>query len=255
MANKVDDHQGKQEKLDEKSAPIDTENIEESAQSNSVSDADTAKTEAPNGSKQTKEIRDEASEAFSDLENDMSALVVDDTAPDDLSNLVVEATANDDPSGIAPPPVPDVGRAEATSAAPPIPPPTIVPTLPPPPTTAASPMRIEAVAGSVGGTIGVSGEGIGASSGNVWPEDRLPDDGLIVGEREADILRYIGKYRDKLFEEIQALHEEVPDVLHSNRDDVSFALRTLAEANDIIIEDPRQYDEALYRVAIVNQNP
>jgi hypothetical protein len=62
MANKVDDHQGEHEKLDEKSAPIDTENIEESARSNSVSDADTVKIEAPNGSKQTKEIRDEASE-------------------------------------------------------------------------------------------------------------------------------------------------------------------------------------------------
>jgi len=34
-------------------------------------------------------------------------------------------------------------------------------------------------------------------------------------------------------------------------DDAEFALRTLSEAQDIILEDPRQYDEALYRVAVV----
>ena len=45
--------------------------------------------------------------------------------------------------------------------------------------------------------------------------------------------------------------ERVSSELHASPKDVSFALEVLREAANIIIEDPRQYDEALYRTAIV----
>lgn len=66
------------------------------------------------------------------------------------------------------------------------------------------------------------------------------------------VLSYIGaERRDALFNEILALHNEVSIQLNSNSKDASFALETLRQANNYIIEDPRQYDEALYLVALV----
>lgn len=51
--------------------------------------------------------------------------------------------------------------------------------------------------------------------------------------------------------EIEQLYDMVADELSAHKEDAAFALKTLSEAHDIIIEDPRQYDKALYRVAVV----
>jgi hypothetical protein len=64
--------------------------------------------------------------------------------------------------------------------------------------------------------------------------------------------RYLGKERrDALDQEIERLYEVVSNELSDNTDDVSFALRILREAQEYVLEDIRQYDEALYRVAMV----
>ena len=47
------------------------------------------------------------------------------------------------------------------------------------------------------------------------------------------------------------MHDEVAHKLSANKGDVNFALDTLLDANNIIIEKPYQYEEALYRVALV----
>ena len=65
------------------------------------------------------------------------------------------------------------------------------------------------------------------------------------------VTRYIGRERrEKLDRDIEALYDEVAAEL-SGKEDAEFALRTLSKAQDIIFEDARQYDEALYRVAVV----
>jgi hypothetical protein len=64
--------------------------------------------------------------------------------------------------------------------------------------------------------------------------------------------RYIGKERrEALDKEIERLYDVVSNELSDNNEDVSFALKALSEAQDIVLEDIRQYDEALYRVALV----
>ncbi len=64
--------------------------------------------------------------------------------------------------------------------------------------------------------------------------------------------RYLGAERRKaLDDEIERLYEVVSNELSDNNEDVSFALKALSEAQDIVLEDIRQYDEALYRVAVV----
>lgn len=98
-------------------------------------------------------------------------------------------------------------------------------------------------------------------------EDLLPADyqyttgTLQVAERariERDDLlsekveRYLGaERRQALDKEIERLYEVVSNELSDNNEDVSFALKALSEAHDIVLEDIRQYDEALYRVALV----
>jgi hypothetical protein len=71
-------------------------------------------------------------------------------------------------------------------------------------------------------------------------------------ELTRQVLSYIGAARrDALFNEILELHNEVAKQLSGNSKDASFALDTLRQANNYIIEDPREYDEALYRVTLV----
>ncbi len=125
-----------------------------------------------------------------------------------------------------------------------------VPVAPPPP-----PPVIE----SIGGIL--------TQVGPVKVEDLLPQDyqyaasTLQLSERakvEKDdrlsekVERYIGKERrEALDHEIERLYDVVSNELSDNNDDVSFALKALSEAQDIVLEDIRQYDEALYRVAMV----
>ena len=108
-------------------------------------------------------------------------------------------------------------------------------------------------------TLSAFGEGL--TREDFRPKDELPDDKLVVHEDEANeldaatkeqILRYIGsERRDSLFDEIQNLHERASKELSGNKTDVSFALDTLREANEYVIQKPYEYDEALYRVALV----
>jgi hypothetical protein len=68
----------------------------------------------------------------------------------------------------------------------------------------------------------------------------------------ARVTRYIGRERrENLDMEIERLYDEVAKELSVHKTDAEYALRTLNEAQDIILEDTRQYDEALYRVAVV----
>ncbi len=70
--------------------------------------------------------------------------------------------------------------------------------------------------------------------------------------KAARVSRYVGKERrENLDMQIERLYEEVAKDLSVNKEDAEYALRTLSEAQDIILEDTRQYDEALYRVAVV----
>jgi hypothetical protein len=111
---------------------------------------------------------------------------------------------------------------------------------------------------------GIAAEKVTIAEEDILPEDALTKTGdhtLMVAEREIvereesvteQIIRYIGRERrEKLDQEIMSLYERVADELSDSKDDAAFALKTLREAQDIVIEDISQYDEALYRVAVV----
>ncbi len=59
--------------------------------------------------------------------------------------------------------------------------------------------------------------------------------------------------RKKLDEQIESLYNRVAKELNSNPKDVSFALQKLRIAQSIVIEDIRQYEQALYWVAVVKE--
>jgi len=122
-------------------------------------------------------------------------------------------------------------------------------------------MEFEELSSEVAGTLGAFGSALPDTREGFLPQDELPDEALIVTDREKverdealtqKVLSYVGSdRRDGLFEETHKLMERVSSELHASPKDVSFALEVLREAANIIIEDPRQYDEALYRTAIV----
>ena len=65
------------------------------------------------------------------------------------------------------------------------------------------------------------------------------------------VARYVGhERRENLDKEIEQLYDTVAAQL-DRPEEVTAAFRILREAQDIIFEDTRQYDEALYRVATV----
>lgn len=142
--------------------------------------------------------------------------------------------------------------------------------IPPPSTATGAPnlspprpanIELEAFHQNVANTLSSFGAVLPNTREAFLPTDPLPDDALVVRPMEQvvrdeaitqQVLNYIGvERRNELFEEILALNNEVPERLNNNKADVNFALETLREANNLIIEDPRQYDEALYRVALV----
>jgi hypothetical protein len=70
-------------------------------------------------------------------------------------------------------------------------------------------------------------------------------------EKARKVTRYIGRdRRENLDEEIESLYDRVASEL-DRPEEVTAAFRILHEAQDIIFEDARQYDEALYRVSTV----
>ncbi len=69
--------------------------------------------------------------------------------------------------------------------------------------------------------------------------------------REKEVIDYVGfKQRQALWDEINALYDQVPQVL-STSEDQKDALRLLQESQDILMEKPRQYDIAKYKVSQV----
>lgn len=127
--------------------------------------------------------------------------------------------------------------------------PSVTPVAPPPPP------RIEGVGGIVTEVIPTKIEDLlpqdyqyGTSTLQLAERTVVDRDDLISEKVE----RYLGKERrDALDREIERLYDVVATELSDNNDDVSFALKTLSEAQDIVLEDIRQYDLALYRVAMV----
>lgn len=55
----------------------------------------------------------------------------------------------------------------------------------------------------------------------------------------------------RIDKEIEQLYDEVAAELSGHKEDAAFALQTLAEAHAIIVEEPGQYDEAIYRKSVV----
>lgn len=125
-----------------------------------------------------------------------------------------------------------------------------IPVAPPPP-----PPVIESIGGLLAQAGPVSAQAFlpqdyEYASGTLQLADRvnLTKDDLLSEKVE----RYLGKERrDALDQEIERLYEVVSNELSDNTDDVSFALKILKEAQEYVLEDIRQYDEALYRVAMV----
>jgi hypothetical protein len=133
------------------------------------------------------------------------------------------------------------------------------PTPPPAPSIAMPRARVESISG-------IASERIQVVEKDILPEDTKysvsPVSGVLtIADRaqvERDelatqrVTRYIGRERrENLDKEIERLYDEVATELSTNTTDTEFALRTLSQAQDIIFEDARQYDEALYRVAVV----
>lgn len=109
--------------------------------------------------------------------------------------------------------------------------------------------------------------GILAQAGPVNVQDLLPQDSeygtgtlqlaepvsMTQDDRLSEkVERYLGKERrEALDQEIERLYEVVSNDLSDNDEDVSFALKSLRDAQNIVLEDIRQYDQALYLVAVV----
>lgn len=163
------------------------------------------------------------------------------------------------------PTTPDFSSPGSSSDMPTIPPsdiPTIPPSAPPPPPTSsiAPPRaRIDSIGGIVSEKIQVVEKDIlpddtkysgGPASGVLTVADRAQvEENELITQK---VTRYIGRERrEKLDKEIESLYDKVANELSVNTKDTEFALRTLSQAQDIIFEDARQYDEALYRVAVV----
>ncbi len=131
----------------------------------------------------------------------------------------------------------------------------------PDPTARAATMPQARVA-SIGGIVT---ERIQVLPENILPEDIKAEEDVNniinirpIEEEDEDerltnsVIRFVGRERrEKLDREIELLYERVAIELSSNKTDTEFALETLRKAQDLVFEDPRQYDEALYLVATV----
>jgi len=217
--------------------------------------------------------------------DDLTGIVTDDTlagvgpsAPPDPANDFSGIMGPDEElAGMASAPPPATAApidVPASAYSPPPAPGTVVDTTPyspppavnvPPPSTATgapslSPPRIVGIE-SVGG---IAAEALPVSAEDILPQDALTkfgDHTMTVEKRERlqrdaataeKIAKYIGpERRQKLDDEIMGLYDEVAHELSDNKDDAAFALKTLREAQEIVIEDISDYDDALYRVSVV----
>lgn len=87
----------------------------------------------------------------------------------------------------------------------------------------------------------------------VRERDRPPPKELTEDEEEIVIRRVSQRQRRELYDHISKLYREVPKVLSSSTQEGKReeSLLLLSEARDIVIEAPRQFDEAEYKVAQV----
>jgi hypothetical protein len=112
----------------------------------------------------------------------------------------------------------------------------------------------------------VSAEKGSAANDATLPEDMLSemgDDGLLVAKRHnvspddsltaPDRIYVDRRQRQHLDQQIEALYRQVSQELSDNPEDASFALDKLRYAQEIVLGDKEQYEEALYWVFIVNQ--
>jgi hypothetical protein len=229
---------------------------------------------------------EEAGPTTDDFATDLSGLVVEDTLPataptddfsgimgadEDLSGIDTGAPAtglppaapppttaapiNVPPPAYTPPPAPAVDPTPYTPPPPPV-------NIPPPSTATGAPsLSPPRVIESVGG---IAAERTAVSAEDILPEDILVKKGdsiITVEKREKlerdqakteQIIKYIGpERRKKLDDEIEDLYQTVSKELSDNKEDAAFALKTLREAQEIVIEDISDYDDAIYRVAVV----
>ncbi len=190
----------------------------------------------------------------------------------DLSGLATEngmAGVPSTPPPTAPPPPPMPTQPTYNSPPPgqPYYDPNTVYTPPPQPTGPtyyAQPTLLSQAPAGVINALSTFAQSVPVTRESFAPQDEFTaniDNRLTVAEYQAKqrdeaitkrVLDYIGEERrSKLFNEIEALYEVTAKQLSSNHRDASFALDTLRQAHDLILEDPREYDEAFYRVAIV----
>ncbi|MFZ5916822.1 MAG: hypothetical protein ACOYZ7_07820 [Chloroflexota bacterium] len=89
--------------------------------------------------------------------------------------------------------------------------------------------------------------------GPVRESDRPPAQELSEEEEEIVIGRVSQKHRRELYAHITSLYQQVPTKLSASRQQSKMeeALLLLSEARDIVIEEPRQFDEAEHKVAQV----
>ncbi len=140
----------------------------------------------------------------------------------------------------------------------------------PPPSTATGapslsaprpgPIETEGLSSEAVQTLSAFGAALPDDPASFRPQQQFPDHQITVREekqveldkaQQQEILQFLGNRPTTLFEEIEKMHGEVAQKLSANKSDVNFALDTLLDANNIIIEKPYQYEEALYRVALV----
>jgi hypothetical protein len=133
-----------------------------------------------------------------------------------------------------------------------------------PPSTATGAPSLSMPRAKIESIGGIASEPIKVKEEDIMPEDtQLGQTSSILELKQREkvakdteiarqVTRYIGKERrEKLDQDIENLYNQVASELSVNTEDAEFALKVLSQAQDIVFEDTRQYDEALYLVAIV----
>jgi len=136
--------------------------------------------------------------------------------------------------------------------------------IPPPSTATGAPSLSPPRIAAIGSVSGIVTDRTAVSAQDILPEDVMVKSGdAIIAVEKRDklakdpvqvekIVKYIGpERRQKLDDEIEQLFQTVSNELSDNKDDAAFALKTLQEAQEIVIEDISDYDDAVYRVAVV----
>ncbi|GAB4424587.1 MAG: hypothetical protein Kow0031_03670 [Anaerolineae bacterium] len=148
----------------------------------------------------------------------------------------------------------------ATPATPTIPPPSTATGAPSLAAPRPAPIQMEGLSSEAVTTLGAFGAAFADDPAAFRPQDPLPDHQITVRDEklaeldkahQQEILTFLGNRPTTLFEEIEQMNDEVSRELSANKTDVSFALETLLDASNIILERPYQYEEALYRVSLV----